>query len=157
MLAVVRIHIRRKQALDGTCKASVEAVDENGFENGSFKEYVGFSCRRIGGARRYGGRISGFLLSIFSCFREIVAGWDGRNRVGLHLFQELRDLRGVGSHGDEVLGGMIYFGFRRWRGWRSWRGFAVGQSDIRSKQRHVGTPLSFRLNWVLRSLVGRVT
>src|SRR5277367_3586182 len=126
MLAVVRIHIRRQQALDGTCKASVEAVDENSFENGSFKEYVGFSCRRIGGASRYGGRISGFLLSILGCFREIVADWHRRNRVGLKLFQELRDLRGVGSHGDEALGGRIYYGLRRWRGWRSWRSFAIG-------------------------------
>src|SRR5271154_1245837 len=88
------------------------------------------------------------------CFRGIVAGWRGKNRVGRHLFQELRDLRGVGSHGDEVLGGRIYFGFRRWRGWRSWRSFAVGQSDIRSKQRDVGASLPLRLNGVFRSLVG---
>ncbi len=37
MLPVVRIDVGGEQALDGTGKSPVEAVDENGFENGSFK------------------------------------------------------------------------------------------------------------------------
>jgi len=63
----------------------------------------------------------------------------------------LCDLWVLRSHGDKVLGGSSEcLGLRCWR---SCRCLAVGQSDIRGKQRHVGTSLPLRLNWVLRSLI----
>ena len=99
VLAVVGIDVGGKQALDGAGKAPVETVDEHGFENGSFKQYVGFSCRRIDGGSRNGGRIFCFLLSIFGDFPGIGVSGGGRNRTGLHVFQQLGDLRCVGSWG----------------------------------------------------------
>ena len=56
VLAVVRVDVVCEQALDGTGELPVEPVDENGFENGSFKENVGLPCRRVCGAGRRGGR-----------------------------------------------------------------------------------------------------
>src|SRR6185437_13990714 len=82
VLAVVGINVCREQALDGAGEAPVEAVDENSFEDGSFKQYVGFSCRRIGGARRHGGRIFGFLLRSFIASAESFRGGTAKPELG---------------------------------------------------------------------------
>src|SRR6266480_6796562 len=96
MLAVVGINIGREQALDGTCEASVETVDEDGFEDGSLEQHVGFSCRRVGRVSGCGGRSFCFLLSILGRFRGIgLHRWERRgarhrrNWVWLRLFQKL--------------------------------------------------------------------
>ena len=64
MLSVVGIDIVGQQALDGSGKLSIETVDEQGFEYGSFKQNVVFPRRRGRCARRRGDRIPGFLLSL---------------------------------------------------------------------------------------------
>src|SRR5579871_2922891 len=65
MLPVVGIDICCEKAFDGSCHLSVEPVDENGFEYGSFKENVSFARCRSRCARRRGNRAPGFLLSCF--------------------------------------------------------------------------------------------
>ena len=57
MLAVVRIDVGGHHAVDGTRKGSVQAIGQDGFEDGPFKEPVLFSfgpvqfCVALGGAR----------------------------------------------------------------------------------------------------------
>src|ERR1700675_1020033 len=118
MLAVVGVDIGREQALDRARKLAVESVDQNGFKDVSFKQYIGFSCRRIGGASRRGGRSSDFLLSVIGCFRGILLCGDGegsepwRNGIQLHFSQELRHLSRVGGRGWRILKGEIWVGRR---------------------------------------------
>ena len=45
-LAVMRIDIVCKKTFNGTGELPVETVEENGFEDGSFKQDVGFARRR---------------------------------------------------------------------------------------------------------------
>ena len=56
MLAVVGIDVAGHQAFDGTGDWPVEPVEEHGFEDGSFKQDVGFPCRRSCSASGCGGR-----------------------------------------------------------------------------------------------------
>ncbi len=127
VLAVVGINFGGEQTLDRAGKAPIETVNEHGFKDGSFKQDVGFSCRRVGRTRLHGGRIFDFLLSVMCCFRGIVADWRERNRIGLHLFQELRDLQGLGTRRGRSRGGNRSFGCR---GRRVRRSFPVTQRDV---------------------------
>ena len=102
VLAVVGVNVGGKQALDGSGKAAVETVDEHGFENGSFKQYVGFSCRRIGGGSRNGGRISCFLLSIPGCFPDSLRTSAGEIELGCISFNSWAICEVSGSEGSGV-------------------------------------------------------
>ncbi len=68
VLSVMGIDIGCEQALDGAGKLPLKPVDEDGFQNGSFKDDVSFPCRRIAGTTYRGGRDSRFLLSICVVF-----------------------------------------------------------------------------------------
>src|SRR5262245_28618211 len=62
MLPVMRIHVVGQKTLDGANELTVEPVDENGFEYGSFKQNVVFPGRCRSYCRR--SRVC-FLLSEF--------------------------------------------------------------------------------------------
>ena len=72
VLAVVGIDVVGEQAFDRPGELSVEPVEENGFQYGSFKQHIGFSPlppRR----NAFGGGLRGVLLSSpfdDSCIRE---------------------------------------------------------------------------------------
>src|SRR5882672_1060317 len=68
VLSVVGIDIGCEQALDRASKLPLKAVDEDGFQNGSFKDDVSFPCRRIAGTTYRGGRDFRFLLSFCVVF-----------------------------------------------------------------------------------------
>src|SRR5580765_3715111 len=78
LLAVMGIRIRGGETCDGASKGSVEASDENGFEDGSFKKNVGLSCGRRPSARR--GRRMDNLLFLRIGFRGTRGGARTRDR-----------------------------------------------------------------------------
>src|SRR5260370_41157526 len=85
-----------EEALDGYGRLSIKTVDEQRFEYGSFKQNVVFSCRRGRCARRRGGRIPEFLLSL--AFRGgifVRRGICSRSRGCLEWLPGFRDLRSI--------------------------------------------------------------
>src|SRR5258708_4860939 len=68
VLSGVGIDIGCEQALDGGRQLPLKAGDEDGFQNGSFKNDVSFPCRRVVGTTYRGGRDSRCLLSFCVVF-----------------------------------------------------------------------------------------
>src|ERR1700693_523955 len=65
MLAVMGVHVVREQAFDWPDELTVETIDENRFEDGSFKENVSFPRRRVRRLLDRGGRNCRLLAFIF--------------------------------------------------------------------------------------------
>src|SRR5258707_5527483 len=114
MLTVVGIDVVGQEALDGAEKLTIEPVDEQTLEYGSFKQKVVLSCRRGRCARRRGDRIPGFLLSLgFRGGIFVRRGIWKRNRRGLKGLQQFGNLSGIdlGCRGPRRCG----LGFMTWR------------------------------------------
>ena len=82
VLPVIRVDIVGEQALDGSGKAAIETVDQDGFEDGSFKKQIGLACRRIG--RRQLPRRQDFSVPPFchGLFPELFRNCDRRETAG---------------------------------------------------------------------------
>src|SRR5258708_812648 len=161
VLSVVGIDIGCEQALDGARKLPLKAVDEDGFQNGSFQDDGSFPCRRIAGTIYRGGRDSRFLVSfcvVFFCVNLLVrrpcrsAELRRRGRLGHGVlrqrFEKLVVLSGIRR---KIRSRQSGIGFR---GGGTVCGFPVGQRHIRFEQRQVIPFLPFGLNGIFHAFRG---